>query len=131
MSTNSSRQPLGFLTNPVLLQQLEGLTLFAAGLYAWFALGGSWWLLLLLIFAPDASMLGYVVNPKTGAAVYNLVHSYLLPAVALALGLWLSVPVLTLAGVLVLAHIGLDRMMGYGLKLGSGFKDTHLGTIGR
>jgi hypothetical protein len=76
-------------------------------------------------------MLGYLQNPKAGAAVYNLVHSYPLPAVALALGLWLSVPALTFTGVLVLAHIGLDRMMGYGLKLDSGFKDTHLGAIGR
>ena len=29
------------------------------------------------------------------------------------------------------AHIGFDRALGYGLKLPSGFKDTHLGRLGR
>ena len=29
------------------------------------------------------------------------------------------------------AHIGFDRMLGYGLKYTSGFNDTHLGRIGR
>ena len=28
------------------------------------------------------------------------------------------------------AHIGIDRALGYGLKLPSGFKHTHLGVIG-
>ncbi|NMM27217.1 MAG: DUF4260 domain-containing protein, partial [Glaciimonas sp.] len=27
-------------------------------------------------------------------------------------------------------HIGVDRMLGYGLKYPEGFKVTHLGTIG-
>jgi uncharacterized protein DUF4260 len=27
------------------------------------------------------------------------------------------------------AHIGMDRMAGYGLKYASGFKDTHLGRV--
>jgi hypothetical protein len=29
------------------------------------------------------------------------------------------------------AHIGFDRMLGYGLKYSSSFNDTHLGRIGR
>lgn len=120
-----------FLTNVNILQRLEGLTLFIAGVYAWIALGGAWWLFVLLLLTPDISMLGYLLNPKVGAALYNLVHSYILPAANLALGLWLNIPVLTFAGILVLAHIGLDRTLGYGLKLGSRFQDTHLGTIGR
>jgi hypothetical protein len=28
-----------------------------------------------------------------------------------------------------LAHIGMDRMLGYGLKYSGGFKDTHLGRL--
>jgi hypothetical protein len=118
------------LTNAILLQRLEGLVLFLAGLYAWTALGGAWWLFLLLLLTPDVSMLGYLVNARVGATTYNLVHSYLLPALSLAFGLWLNVPILTFAGILVLAHIGLDRMLGYGLKLPSSFQDTHLGKIG-
>jgi Domain of unknown function (DUF4260) len=119
------------LTNPVTLQRLEGLVLFTGSIYAWFALGGSWWLFLLLLLTPDISMLGYLVNARVGARLYNVIHSYPLPAASLALGLWLNIPMLTFAGVLVLAHIGWDRMLGYGLKLGSSFQDTHLGRIGR
>ena len=39
-----------------------------------------------------------------------------------------------LAGTLALiwfAHIGFDRMLGYGLKHGAGFRFTHLGRIGK
>lgn len=121
----------GLLTNPILLQRLEGLALFGGGLYAWFVLGGAWWLFALLLLTPDISMLGYLSNARTGAALYNLIHSYPLAALSLALGLWLAIPALSFAGVLVLAHIGWDRMLGYGLKLASSFQETHLGRIGR
>jgi Domain of unknown function (DUF4260) len=120
-----------FLTNVNVLQRLEGLVLFIAGVYAWIALGGAWWLFALLLLTPDVSMLGYLLNTRVGAATYNLIHSYLLPALSLAFGLWLNIPFLTFAGILVLAHIGWDRMLGYGLKLPSSFQDTHLGKIGR
>jgi hypothetical protein len=40
------------------------------------------------------------------------------------------VPLATIGTILV-AHSGMDRMMGYGLKLPSSFQDTHLGRIGR
>jgi hypothetical protein len=29
------------------------------------------------------------------------------------------------------AHVGFDRALGYGLKLPTSFRDTHLGRIGR
>ncbi len=117
-------------TNPTALQKLEGLTLFTGGIYAWFALGGSWWLFLLFMFAPDISMLGYLKSARVGAIFYNLVHSYPLAALTLVLGFGLNIPVLMFGGVLVLAHIGLDRLLGYGLKFSSSFQDTHLGNIG-
>jgi len=36
-----------------------------------------------------------------------------------------------LAGAVFTTHVGLDRTLGYGLKLPSDFRDTHLGRIGR
>ncbi|WP_348642737.1 DUF4260 family protein [Mesorhizobium sp. B2-4-15] len=30
-----------------------------------------------------------------------------------------------------IAHIAIDRALGYGLELSTGFQDTHLGRIGR
>ena len=34
-------------------------------------------------------------------------------------------------GVVLFAHVAVDRALGYGLKLPAGFRDTHLGRIGR
>ncbi|MGL4612172.1 MAG: DUF4260 domain-containing protein [Trueperaceae bacterium] len=127
--TSVAETRLNLFMGPIFLQRLEGLTLFVAGVYAWFALGGNGWLFLLLLLSPDVSMLGYTVNARVGAALYNLAHNYTLPALCVALGLWLDVSALTLGGVLILTHIGLDRMLGYGLKLPSGFRNTHLGKI--
>ena len=76
-------------------------------------------------------MLGYLGGPRLGAFCYNLVHTLIAPAV-LALAAWLlAAPLLTQLALILLAHIAADRALGYGLKHASGFKDTHLGRIGR
>jgi hypothetical protein len=119
------------LTNPVSLQRLEGAAVAIAAITAWFILGGNWWLLSLLFFLPDLSMVGYLGSSRLGAWGYNLIHSYLLAILLFGSGLWFGIFGLTLAGTLLLAHIGVDRALGYGLKLPSGFQDTHLGVIGK
>jgi len=43
----------------------------------------------------------------------------------------LDAPALQLVAAILIAHVGMDRMLGYGLKLPSSFQDTHLGRIGR
>jgi hypothetical protein len=59
------------------------------------------------------------------------VHSWIAP-VALALAGLLAGSTLLLQLAIILAtHIAADRMLGYGLKHETGFKDTHLGRIGR
>lgn len=100
-------------------------------LWAWHALGGNWWVFAATVLLPDLSMLGYLASPRLGARLYNLVHSYPLAALALVLGTVLPNPLLVFAGILLLAHIGWDRSLGYGLKLASGFKDSHLGRLGQ
>lgn len=119
------------LTNPTPLLRLEGLALLVVVLVAYGALGFSWWVFAALVLLPDLAMVAYARGPRIGAAVYNLAHASVLP-LALALVSYLSGRD---GGLLValawLAHIGFDRMVGYGLKLPTGFHDTHLGTIGR
>ena len=95
-----------------------------------FWLEGSIWLFLLLILAPDLSMLGYLGGEKLGSRVYNVFHNYVGPLALIAVGIWQSVPLATLLGLVWAAHIGADRALGYGLKHPTGFKDTHLGRIG-
>lgn len=117
----------------VLWQKAEGLVIFAAG--GWLYLLGdggiTWWIAILVFFAPDLSFAGYLLGPKFGAFVYNCVHVYAFGAALIVGGTALSLPLLSALGALWLAHCGFDRMLGYGLKSTEGFHFTHLGRIGK
>jgi hypothetical protein len=107
----------------------EGLAALAVALLLYMRGDYSWRLFALLFLAPDLSLAGYLAGPRVGAAIYNALHSYVGPlvlaVVLLATGRSAAVPLIWAA------HIGFDRLLGYGLKYPSGFGDTHLGAIGR
>jgi hypothetical protein len=63
--------------------------------------------------------------------LYNLAHSTALPAAVAGLGWWQGRPLVLALGLVWLAHIGADRVLGYGLKYGDNFQHTHLGQLGR
>lgn len=111
--------------------QIEELALTTASIYLIYTLniGLSWWIYLLLFFSPDIGMIGYLVNNKIGAAVYNLFHHRGVALIIAAIGLYLTNDYLILAGLLLLAHASFDRIFGYGLKHITGFKHTHLGVM--
>jgi len=122
----------------VSLLRLEGAAVLAAAVAAYVFVGGSWLLFALLLLAPDLAMIAYRFGPVAGAAAYNAAHTYLAPAAlgaaGLALGaagLALGAPAMQALALIWVAHIGLDRALGYGLKHATGFGDTHLGRIGR
>jgi hypothetical protein len=106
--------------------QLEGLAvvILAAGAYG--ACHFSGWLFAALFLAPDLFILGYLAGSRTGAEIYNVGHTYCAPAVLIAAGWFASSPVSLAIGLIWCAHIGFDRMLGFGLKYDSGFKATHL-----
>lgn len=111
---------------PRRLLHLEGLALLVASLVLYFHLGFGWLLLVVLFLAPDLSAVGYLGGPRLGALTYDLVHTSAVPAALGVVGvLWNSDLALQIA-LIWLAHIGLDRLLGYGLKYPTGFKDTHL-----
>ena len=116
---------------PTTLLRTEWLAVLAAAVWGYALTDASWVLFALLLFAPDLAMLGYLRGPRVGAAVYNAAHTYGGPvglaALASAAGWALGLPL----ALVWAAHIGLDRALGYGLKLPTGFHDTHLGTIGK
>lgn len=116
--------------NARLLQRLEGGVMLALGIIAYAWLGHSWLLFALLLLTPDLAMLGYLRSTAVGALTYNLAHTYVAPALLALLGLALGPLTFGLAAIWT-AHIGIDRLLGYGLKLGSGFEHTHLGPIGK
>jgi hypothetical protein len=111
---------------PRLILQAEGAALFAISLFAFHHTGTSWWLFAALILAPDIFMAGYLANPRLGAQLYNLAHTTTLPLIGLALS-FATAPAMLGVFLIWLAHIGLDRMLGYGLKYPDAFKHTHLG----
>lgn len=93
--------------------------------------GASWWLFALAILAPDLSMLGYLAGPRVGAIAYNALHILIVPVVLALAGYVFANSAATAVALIWIAHIALDRALGYGLKLSTGFQDTHLGRIGR
>jgi hypothetical protein len=128
---DEQRLEAGVVTDlPRVLLRVEGLVLLAVSLFMYERYGRSWWLFALLLLVPDVGMLGYLAGPRIGATTYNLVHTYLGPAVLLLVGVAVDSPLTYSIAFVWFAHIGLDRILGYGLKYPDGFKHTHLGVIG-
>jgi hypothetical protein len=115
-----------------LLLRLEGLAVAAVTALVYARTGVSWWLFLALWLVPDISMLGYLSGACRGARIYNAVHTYVGPVAMGACAYLLHANVVALAIALTWAnHIGVDRLLGYGLKYGEGFGFTHLGRLGK
>ncbi len=109
----------------------ESVAIGAVGVVLWFAQGGNLIWLVPAWLAPDLSIAGYIAGPRVGAVVYNLAHNLVVALAVLGLGFLIASPPLVLAGAILIAHIGLDRTSGFGLKYATSFQDTHLGRIGR
>ena len=119
------------LTRPEWLLRAEGGVILAVAAAVFGQTGVSWWWFGGLLLLPDLAMLGYLGGPRLGAACYNAAHTYAGPAalgaLAVANGWWLGLGI----ALTWTAHVGLDRLLGYGLKRPTAFGDTHLGRIGR
>jgi len=113
---------------PVLLRA-EGLIELAVAVTAYRYAGGPWLMFAVLFLVPDVSMVGYFASPRTGARIYNLGHTYIAPALMALVGVVIATPVLQLMALIWVAHIGFDRLLGYGLKYPSAFRATHLGSV--
>jgi hypothetical protein len=104
----------------------EGLAAFAGATALYLASGGDGWLFLPLLLVPDLGLLGYVLGSRFGAFTYNLVHNWAIGLGVLGIGLAMSSTGLVLAGAILIAHVGMDRAVGYGLKYPGAPKPTHL-----
>jgi hypothetical protein len=111
--------------------RVEGLAALAAGVAVYVAQGGPLIWLIPLVLAVDISMAGYIRGPRAGALLYNVAHNQALGLLVLGLGLATGNAAVTLLGAILVAHVGMDRLAGYGLKYPTDFRDTHLGRIGR
>ena len=116
-------------TRPAILLRIEELALLTATILLYRHLHFNWLLFAILFLAPDLFMLGYLLNTRIGAVTYNLAHTLFLPLILLAAALYLQHPTTQAIALIWIAHIALDRLLGYGLKYPTHFKDTHLQRI--
>jgi hypothetical protein len=133
--TKPPKMPMtdGFVkTWPRTLLRLEGLCIFSGAIWAFHKYSNQpWWVFVGGLLVPDLAMAGYLSNTTLGAAVYNSAHTETPPLVLLAAGVALEKPVVLGVALIWLAHIGMDRMFGFGLKYGTGFAHTHLGDFAK
>jgi uncharacterized protein DUF4260 len=114
---------------PHVLLRLEGLAVAAAAVVLYFHEGFGWILFAALILVPDLSFAGYVWGPRVGAVAYDAVHTELFPVALGTFGVVADSDAATKVALIWLAHIGADRLLGYGLKYPTAFEDTHLSRV--
>lgn len=126
MQTETTDPELPAILELIPLLRLEGFAIGLAAITAFANLDQSWTLFAVLFLAPDLAMVGYAFGSRAGAIAYNTMHSYVGPAAVGAISWFAGWSEIIALVMIWIAHIGLDRVIGYGLKHRSGFKTTHL-----
>jgi Domain of unknown function (DUF4260) len=114
------------LNKPGILLRMEGFLILAVSVLLYWQMHFGWLMFAILLLMPDISMVGYLCGVKIGASVYNLVHTLIGPLLLIGFSLLTARTSLLAYGLIWTAHIGMDRVMGFGLKYPTNFKDTHL-----
>jgi hypothetical protein len=114
------------LTRPNLLLRAEGGIVFVVSILLYGEIGASWILFVVLVLAPDLSILAYLLGVRLGTVLYNIFHVLVAPLVLIALSILCKQFWLLPYGLIWTAHIGVDRLLGFGLKYPTQFRDTHL-----
>jgi Domain of unknown function (DUF4260) len=111
---------------PLVLLRLEGLVLFGAALALYVREDFSILALVVLFLAPDLAFLGLAAGPRVGAVAYDSVHTYVGPILLASVSAIVEWDAGVMLGLIWLAHIGLDRALGYGLRYPDAFGESHL-----
>jgi hypothetical protein len=117
------------MSTPAKLLRLEGLVLFVSSIALYAHLQGNGWLFVGLLLAPDLAALGYLRNPAVGSLFYNAAHTCVTPLTLFVIGTVTGSVIIAQLALIWLAHIGMDRAVGYGLKYAESFKLTHLAKV--
>lgn len=111
------------------LLHVEGFSVLALCIYFYNYYEFSWLLFIILLFVPDLAIFGYSLSTEIGAIIYNIVHTYTIAIAIVCIGIITSEQMILAAGIIWTAHIGMDRMFGFGLKYPTNFKDTHFNRL--
>ncbi|HFJ9426826.1 DUF4260 domain-containing protein [Bacillus cereus] len=104
----------------------EGMVVFLATIYMYSIYEFNWIIFFVFLLAPDLSMLAYGINNHVGAKIYNVCHTYIISILIVLIGVYFKIDTVIMIGLIWTAHIGMDRMFGYGWKYETDFKDTHI-----
>ncbi|MGB6429309.1 MAG: DUF4260 domain-containing protein [Candidatus Acidiferrales bacterium] len=113
-------------TRPGLILRVEAAVVLVLSVALYRHAGGGWLRFALLFLVPDLSLAGYAFSVRFGTALYNTVHTYTGPLVLAGIAIFGARPVMLLYALIWTAHIGMDRLVGFGLKYPTRFQDTHL-----
>jgi hypothetical protein len=102
---------------------------FAISFYIYLQLDFQIWMFFVFLLAPDITAIGYVFNKKVGSFVYNFGHNLISPLLLIISYFYFSKEYLLVISIIWLAHIFMDRSLGYGLKYADSFNKTHLQRI--
>jgi hypothetical protein len=116
---------------PAVLLRVESLLVLVGSTALYRHFGGSWLLFIVLFFAPDISIAVYLVSARLGWRAYNLAHTYASPLLVIGLSVLTDHLRVAVFGLIWCAHIGWDRLLAFGMKLGEAFWETHLGPLHR
>jgi hypothetical protein len=116
---------------PLVLLRIEGAALLAGSVYLYAKFERSWILFAICFLTPDLSLLAVIASKRVGALAYNAVHVVVGPVVLAVIGVAADRPLLWALALIWLAHIGMDRAVGYGLRYPAVFEQTHLGIKGK
>ena len=111
---------------PGIMLRLEGAAVLAGSLALYFDQGYGWLALVALVLAPDLAMIGFAAGPRVGAFAYDVAHFEALPVALGVVGVLAGNTTAVQLALIWLVHVGADRLLGYGLKYPTAFRDTHL-----
>jgi hypothetical protein len=109
---------------PYIFSKVESIVIAIFSIFLYIQEDGTVFLYFILWLIPDIGMLGYLINKKIGAITYNLFHFYPIPVFLILLSQVSTTLNLVLIAIIWISHIAIDRALGYGLKYGTGFKNT-------
>lgn len=109
--------------------KLEQLAIFLLSILLFLEINIVWWWFPLLLLLPDISMIGYGINNRIGANLYNIFHHQGIAILIYGGGSLTGESYIMAVGVILLGHSAMDRIFGYGLKYFTSFHHTHLGRI--
>ena len=114
---------------PYMILRLEGVVILICSIIILIYLKSNWILNIVVFLLIDISLLGYLSNPKLGATIFNIGHTLSLPIILLIIGILINSSISIQIGIIWVAHIGYDKMKGFGLKYPDSFDSSHLNYV--